>query len=467
MSTIEGVYDGGQYMVNYENIKMMIEEQMALIKPFVEPVWNFFSDYQYLQIAFLIVMGYFFAKLVSHYVPHLLFMALDKFDKGKKFSVARDIVGLVKKLIFQLIFFFSILVSVKVTFLSTELFVTVIKSLIVIVIGIFISNALKTLLQQMAHSGGESHDDTKLIQPSTLPLFENAISIIVVLSIVYQVFSLWGIDITALLASAGIAAMAIGMAMKDTLADIIAGILILTDPPFRIGDNIQIDGRIRGTVKHIGMRNTRVFTDENIEIIVPNALIGNSQVINESSSVNKHLRIQFNVHVAYGCSTDEIRELLIDIANHSKNILKDEPIFVRVSSVNPESIRFGLYGWIATPQKKSSAIAELNEMMYMRFLKEGIEIALPRLEEVAIVSHVPMEQEMVIKDAPKQEIYIKEFPDTKQKVEVAVKEFPNTKQALFIKEIPNIFGTSGAKKLNKISKREPLKNEKKENRDEQ
>jgi small-conductance mechanosensitive channel len=228
--------------------------------------------------------------------------------------------------------------------------------------------------------------------------------------------------------------------MKDTLADIIAGILILTDPPFRIGDNIQIDGRIRGTVKHIGMRNTRVFTDENIEIIVPNALIGNSQVINESSSDNKHLRIQFNVNVAYGCNAEEIRTLLIDIAHSSKNILKDEPIFVRISSVTPESIKFGLYGWIATPQKKSSAIAELNELMYMRFLKEKIEITLPRLDEVAIVSHVPVQQEMVIKDAPKQEIYIKEFPDTKQEH--------------FIKEIPNIFGTANAKRLNKISKKE-------------
>jgi len=438
-------------MVSYEEIKTVIEAQVAIIKPYVDSIWNLFSDYVYLQIAFLILLGYFFAKLVSHYVPHLLFMVLDKFDKDKRFSVARDIVGFIKRLIFQLIFFLSILVAIKVTSISAEPFVLVIKSLMVIVIGIFISNALKTVLTQVAHSGSENHDDTKLIQPSTLPLFENAISIIIALAIVYQVFSIWGIDITALLASAGIAAMAIGMAMKDTLADIIAGILILTDPPFRIGDNIQIDGKIRGTVRKIGMRNTRVFTDENIEIIVPNALIGNSQVINESSSLNKHLRIQFNVHVAYGCDADEIRNLLIDIAQNSKNILTDEPVFVRISSVTPESIKFGLYGWIAIPQKKSSAIAELNELMYMRFLKEGIEITLPRLDEVAVVSHVPVQQDVVIKEVPKQEIYIKEFPDVKQ--EVSVKEFPNTKQALFIKEIPNLFGTANAKKLNKISKK--------------
>ena len=438
-------------MVSYEEIKTVVEAQVEILRPYVDSIWNLFSDYVYLQIAFLILLGYFLAKLVSHYVPHLLFMVLDKFDKDKRFSVARDIVGFIKRLIFQLIFFLSILVAIKVTSISAEPFVLVIKSLMVIVIGIFISNALKTVLTQVAHSGSENHDDTKLIQPSTLPLFENAISIIIALAIVYQVFSIWGIDITALLASAGIAAMAIGMAMKDTLADIIAGILILTDPPFRIGDNIQIDGKIRGTVRKIGMRNTRVFTDENIEIIVPNALIGNSQVINESSSLNKHLRIQFNVHVAYGCDADEIRNLLIDIAQNSKNILTDEPVFVRISSVTPESIKFGLYGWIATPQKKSSAIAELNELMYMRFLKEGIEITLPRLDEVAVVSHVPVQQDVVIKEVPKQEIYIKEFPDSKQ--EVFVKEFPNTKQALFIKEIPNLFGTANAKKLNKISKK--------------
>ena len=438
-------------MVSYEEIKTLVEAQIAIIKPYIEPIWNLFSDYVYLQIAFLVVLGYMFAKLVSHYVPYFLFLLLDKFDKSEKFSLARELVGLIKSLIFQLLFLISILIAFKVTSFSFEPVTLLLKSSIVIVIGMFLSSAIKTILKKAAYASGEEHDDTKLIQPSTLPLFENAVSILIILGIIYQVLSLWGIDITALLASAGIAAMAIGMAMKDTLADIIAGILILTDPPFRIGDNIQIDGRIRGTVKKIGMRNTRVFTDENIEIIVPNSLIGNSQVINESSSLNKHLRIQFNVHVAYGCDAEEIRTLLIDIAYGSKNILKDQPVFVRISSVTPESIKFGLYGWIATPQKKSSAIAELNELMYMRFLKEGIEITLPRLDEVAVVSHVPVQQDVVIKELPKQEIYIKEFPDTKQEVEV--KEFPNTKQAVFIKEIPNLFGTSKAKKLNKISKK--------------
>ncbi len=438
-------------MVSYEEIKKVIEAQVAIIKPYVEPIWNLFSDYIYLQIAFLVILGYIFAKLISHYVPYFLFILLDKFDKNEKFSLARELVGLIKKLIFQLLFLISIIIALKLTSFSIESLTLLLKSLIVIAIGIFLSSAIKTILRKAAYVSGEDHDDTKLIQPSTLPLFENAVSILITLGIVYQVLSLWGIDITALLASAGIAAMAIGMAMKDTLADIIAGILILTDPPFRIGDNIQIDGRMRGTVKKIGMRNTRIFTDENIEIIVPNALIGNSQVINESSSDNKHLRIQFNVHVAYGCNADDIRTLLIDIAYSSKNILKDKEVFVRVSSVAQESVRFGLYGWIESPQKKSSAIAELNELTYMRFLKEGIEIALPRLDELAIVSHVPIEQEVTIKDAPKQEIYIKEFPDTKQ--EVSVKEFPNTKQAVFIKEIPNIFGTANAKKLNKISKK--------------
>ncbi len=439
-------------MMGYEQIKASLEQQMEEIEPYVQPVWSLFSDYVYMQTAFLVIVGYFLAKLLSHYVPHLLFTLLNKFDKEQKYSMARDIVGLIKKLIFQLVFFTSILVAIKLTSVSAEVFVLVVKSMMIIVVGIFLSNAIKTVLRQIANASKEQHDDAKLIQPSTLPLFENAISIIVVLAITYQVFSLWGIDITALLASAGIAAMAIGMAMKDTLADIIAGILILTDPPFRIGDNIQIDGRIRGTVKKIGMRNTRIFTDENIEIIVPNALIGNSKVINESSSDNQALRIQFNVHVAYGCAAEKIRILLTDIAHNSKNILKDQPVFVRVSSVTPESIKFGLYGWIATPQKRSSAIAELNELTYMRFLEEGIEIVLPRRKEISVVSHVPVQQEMVIKEAPKQEIYIKEFPNIKQ--EVKVTEFPATEQDVYIKEIPNLFGTAPAKKLNKMSKKE-------------
>jgi len=87
-----------------------------------------------MQIVFLVILGYFFAKLVSHYVPHLLSLLLDKFDKEQKYSFARDIVGLIKKLIFQLIFFISILVAIKLTDVSAEVFVTIVKSMIVIVI---------------------------------------------------------------------------------------------------------------------------------------------------------------------------------------------------------------------------------------------------------------------------------------------------------------------------------------------
>jgi MscS family membrane protein len=105
---------------------------------------------------------------------------------------------------------------------------------------------------------------------------------VIVVVAVYIIFSAWNIDMTVWLASAGIIGIAVGFAAKDTLANLFSGVFILADAPYKIGGFVVLDTAKRGEVTHIGIRNTRLLTRDDVEITVPNSIMGNTKIINES-----------------------------------------------------------------------------------------------------------------------------------------------------------------------------------------
>ena len=140
----------------------------------------------------------------------------------------------------------------------------------------------KVLAQISANSDG-----TGLIQPRTVSAFGLALRLAVWAMGLYLVFLVWDIDLTAWLASAGVIGVAIGFAAKDSLANLLAGVSILADAPFSVGDYIRFDDGLRGKITHIGIRSTRILTEDAIEIVIPNGIIRNARVTNESAADEK------------------------------------------------------------------------------------------------------------------------------------------------------------------------------------
>lgn len=93
-----------------------------------------------------------------------------------------------------------------------------------------------------------------------IPLFDNLVKILIVGAALMMFLSLWGIDITPLLATAGIAGLAVAFAAKDTVANFFGGISVFMDRPYKIGDYIILDSGERGEVVAIGIRSTRIKT---------------------------------------------------------------------------------------------------------------------------------------------------------------------------------------------------------------
>lgn len=215
---------------------------------------------------------------------------------------------------------------------------------------------------------------TSIVQPRTLPVFEMLVKVSVVGAAIYFLFMAWAVDLTAWLASAGIIGIAVGFAAKDTLANLFSGVFIVADAPYKLGDFIVLDGDLRGQVTKIGLRSTRVLTQDDVEITVPNAVIGSSKIVNETGGTSIRSRITVAVDAAYGSDIDRVREVLLACADGVTHVAPDPVPEVRLSELGASGLRFQLLVWLERPAERGRVIDRLNCAIYKRFATAGIEI---------------------------------------------------------------------------------------------
>ncbi|HUH02697.1 MAG TPA: mechanosensitive ion channel family protein [Kofleriaceae bacterium] len=213
-----------------------------------------------------------------------------------------------------------------------------------------------------------------VIQPRTVPVFDMAVKLGVVGLAIYFFFLSWRIDVTAWLASAGIVGIAVGFAAKDSLANLFAGIFIVADAPYKIGDFIVLDDGLRGCVTRIGFRSTRILSRDDVEITVPNSIIGNSKIVNEMGGPYTKQRVKVSVSAAYGSNVDQVREVLLSVTKGADGVVDDPQPDTRFSAFGASGLEFDLLVWVDDPAARDRVISQLNNKVYKAFAAAGIEI---------------------------------------------------------------------------------------------
>ncbi|MCW8909443.1 MAG: mechanosensitive ion channel, partial [Gammaproteobacteria bacterium] len=236
------------------------------------------------------------------------------------------------------------------------------------------STFLIRMARLVLRSISKNPDHLTIISSQTRPLFENIAIMLVIGGAIYFIFTAWRIDMTAWLASAGIVGIAVGFAAKDTLANLFSGVFILADAPYKIGDFVVLDSGDRGEVTHIGIRSTRLLTRDDVEVTIPNSIMGNTKIINESGGPHKKFRIRLKVGVAYGTDIDLVRKVLMEVAENAPDICHDPEPRVRFRNFGASSLDFELLGWVDEPVLRGRVLDSLNCTVYKRFQEEGIEI---------------------------------------------------------------------------------------------
>ena len=219
----------------------------------------------------------------------------------------------------------------------------------------------------------------RAIQPASLPLFSIGSKVALVSGAVYVGMLAWEIDIAAWVASAGILGLAVGFAARDTLANLFAGVSILADAPYKIGDYIVLtDGNQRGKVTQIGLRSTRILTRDDLEITIPNSAIANSTLVNESGGPWIHQRVRLRVSVAYGSDVDQVRDLLLAVARDEPMVRPEPTPSVRFRQFGDSGLNFELLCWIAEAELRGRAVDALHTRAYKALGDAGIEIPFPQ-----------------------------------------------------------------------------------------
>ena len=252
-----------------------------------------------------------------------------------------------------------------------------VKSLetIALVVWVVFAFRISTLL---IHSVSRQTTRFRIIDDRTFPLFSNLAKILIVVVSVYVFILAWGIDATGWIASAGIIGLAVSFAAKDTLSNLFAGVFIIADAPYRLGDFIVLDSGERGKVINIGLRSTRILTRDDIELTVPNAVMGGAKIANESAGPSTKRRVRVRVGVAYGSDVDRIRQILSEVAAEEGDVCKQPEPRVRFRSFGESGLDFELLCWIPEPALRGRVIDSLNSAVYKRFATEGIEIPYPK-----------------------------------------------------------------------------------------
>jgi len=240
------------------------------------------------------------------------------------------------------------------------------------------------VLDALGHDGSRF----KLIEERTIPLFDNTSRILLIGFGSYLFLVIWGINPAAWLASAGVVGIAVGFAAKDTLANLFAGFFIVADAPYKIGDYIIVEGGERGKVTSVGIRSTRLLTRDDVEVTMPNAIIANGKIVNESGGPWQKARIRIKVGVAYGSDVDQICRVLNEVAVNHDNVCVEPAPRVRMRGFGESSLDFELLCWIEHPELRGKLSHDLYMDVYKTLTREGIEIPYA-----------------------KRDLYIKEMPD--------------------------------------------------------
>ena len=218
----------------------------------------------------------------------------------------------------------------------------------------------------------------ELFQPRTRPLFDIGVKLFLFGVLMWLFMLLWNIDGTAWLASAGVVGIAVGFAARDTLANLISGVSIIADAPYKLGDYVVLDTGERGVVTELGMRSTRLLTRDDVEISIPNAVMGNAKITNESGGPAVDHRIRIPIGVAYGTEPQKVVDVLESVAKDEEMILELPAPRVRMRGFGPSSLDFELLGWIKFPEQRGLATHRILMAIDRSFREAGIAIPFPQ-----------------------------------------------------------------------------------------
>tara|TARA_B100000925_G_scaffold290164_1_gene274707 strand:- start:791 stop:1756 length:966 start_codon:yes stop_codon:yes gene_type:complete len=201
----------------------------------------------------------------------------------------------------------------------------------------------------------------------------------------YLAFSELGIELFGLLASLAVFSLIIGLAMQQTLGNIVNSFMLALDQPFEVGDRIEVEGFV-GSVASVGILSTKILTHEENLVVIPNNSLVNSTVINHArgggDGVGRRISLVQDIGVGYSEDIDHVKYTILKLMRECPFVLSKPEPRVLLIELGDYAKTFRMYGWVEDYSDEFVARDWLLKNLDEKFDKEGIEIPYPKSVEL-------------------------------------------------------------------------------------
>jgi small-conductance mechanosensitive channel len=326
------------------------------------------DDFVNLIVSILIILvGSLLGALLVDLLLWLLTLTPPEFDNQLVATIEKQLKWLIVLFLIQF-------ATARLAFLSPELkqwLDLIYFSLFVLLIAAIVWKLVDYMLEGPLLKASSPENRSLII--TFTPLLNRSIQVLIFLVSLAIILQAFGVNLSALLAVLGLGGLAISLAAKESLEDIINGFIILIDRPFQIGDRIKIESMDTwGDIESIGARTTQIRTIDNRRVIVPNSIIGNSQVENYTGP-DPSLRMEVSLGIAYGSDIDQVLEIMSNAILSVPGVMENQPPVVEFREFGDSAMIFRALYWLNN-YRDIRLRTQVNRSIYMALTEANIEM---------------------------------------------------------------------------------------------
>lgn len=353
----------------------MINETLRLIDSGINYSIQYLNKYWFSGSIILIIAGLIIAKGLSYIYEKTLLRFAEKSTNKIDDILAQELKGPIFYITFLFFIHLSIIISKpseKIMLYTSNTFKSIYFLIASVIIYRFINAFIDNYGEKIASKTKTDFDD------ALIPLMKNLMRVLFLGIAVMEILSIWNINITPLLASAGIAGFAIAFASKDLISHFFGGVSVYVDKVLKKGDRVSINDGPHMFVEEVGIRSTKFLTLDGTRVIIPNADIANTKIENFSLPSGKK-PVKIDVGVSYDSDIDLVKKTLIDIAKKNELIIDNPEPKAILTTMADSALIFKLICYVKDLKDLYTAKFQLNEAIIKEFRKKGIEIPYPHM----------------------------------------------------------------------------------------
>jgi len=354
-----------EYKLDYR-----IEDRGDIKMKLINDIIQFILGNIYLK--FLLIL--FATFLVAVVVRLIVKKVLRPLARKTKTKVDDLIIKSVSSIIFYIILAVGLKVGLESFAFKSGIFNSLIETLLILLIGILLFRIIHNFAVHWMEDWAKKTESTA--DDRMIPLVEKIVKAVVIILVTIFVFSAWHVNISPLLATAGIAGLAVGLAVKDSLANILGGIQLVLDKTFKVGDKVQLESGELGVILDIGLRTTKLKTYDNEVIFIPNGILANAKIKNFTVP-DISIRVNVNFGVVYGSDPERVRQVVLEALKGIETVLEDPEPEIQFLKMSDFSLDFVARAWVAEYTQAYSTFLRMTGVIYSALNKAKIDIPFP------------------------------------------------------------------------------------------